>query len=371
MNICCENKDNEYRRLRIETAKSIYTFEFSEVQFEITGRCNMNCKHCRGTDGISHDLDVKTLIETLKFVRTYSPDFKEVTISGGEPLLHPKFFEILAALKRNGVAYLTLTTNGTYLDDSLLNYIDDLQFERVTFSISLDSLNVDEHNRFRNCVHAYSDAVNALKRVVRHNNSVFVSSLRMTVTPEHIAKMEDMALFGIDNKLNRCSYSPVLPVGKAAQNVELIMTPHQLTDFNKELCRLHAKYGGKIAISSNEPLKWQTRRQTNLVLGTEGKRMIDSCPAGIVSFNIYPNGDMTPCSLLPIKIMNVAGKSAEQIGEEYIENPIIHRLLDHDVSGKCGECIHKYSCGGCRVRALGLLGDYMAEDPLCEFGPYK
>ena len=41
-------------------------------------------------------------------------------------------------------------------------------------------------------------------------------------------------------------------------------------------------------------------------------------------------------------------------------------MLEKDkLKGKCGSCEYRYYCGGCRARAYGYTGDYLAPDPGC------
>jgi len=47
-------------------------------------------------------------------------------------------------------------------------------------------------------------------------------------------------------------------------------------------------------------------------------------------------------------------------------NPVFWDLRNRDkLKGHCGECEFKYVCGGCRARAYGYFGDYLAPDPGC------
>jgi len=39
--------------------------------------------------------------------------------------------------------------------------------------------------------------------------------------------------------------------------------------------------------------------------------------------------------------------------------------------GKCGECEFINVCGGCRARADAIHGDYMAEEPFCNYVPIR
>jgi radical SAM protein with 4Fe4S-binding SPASM domain len=39
------------------------------------------------------------------------------------------------------------------------------------------------------------------------------------------------------------------------------------------------------------------------------------------------------------------------------------------LKGKCGHCGYARLCGGCRARAYGSTGDYLAEEPFCAYVP--
>ena len=41
------------------------------------------------------------------------------------------------------------------------------------------------------------------------------------------------------------------------------------------------------------------------------------------------------------------------------------------LEGKCGVCGYKQVCGGCRARAFGMTGNYMAEEPFCNYVPIR
>lgn len=81
---------------------------------EITDRCNLTCPTCYAgsspTHGRHRTLDeVKAMLDTI-VENERNPDV--VQISGGEPTLHPQFFEILDYAKSLPIRHLMLNTNG-------------------------------------------------------------------------------------------------------------------------------------------------------------------------------------------------------------------------------------------------------------------
>jgi MoaA/NifB/PqqE/SkfB family radical SAM enzyme len=79
---------------------------------EVTSRCNLRCAHCyvdAGPGGRDTDID-----RLLAFVRNTVRRFgapRFVSLTGGEPTLHPRFDELLAGLRDLGLA-VGLSTNG-------------------------------------------------------------------------------------------------------------------------------------------------------------------------------------------------------------------------------------------------------------------
>ncbi len=67
------------------------------LEFQITDRCNLRCRHCYVGDGFHQDLPYEKIPKMLK-------EFEEIQglrllISGGEPLLHPHFWEMNEILR--------------------------------------------------------------------------------------------------------------------------------------------------------------------------------------------------------------------------------------------------------------------------------
>jgi uncharacterized radical SAM superfamily Fe-S cluster-containing enzyme len=81
---------------------------------EITDACNLTCPICYAESG-THRQTHRTL-EQVEFMldcvvrNEREPDI--VQISGGEPTIHPQFFEILDAARRRPIKHLMLNTNG-------------------------------------------------------------------------------------------------------------------------------------------------------------------------------------------------------------------------------------------------------------------
>jgi len=98
------------RNVRIPHPSPIPSLRYLEVQ--MTDRCNLQCRHCYIADGFHQDLPFEKLKEALR-------EFEEIQglrclLSGGEPLLHPHFWEVNDIL-RNYDFRSVLLSNGTLI----------------------------------------------------------------------------------------------------------------------------------------------------------------------------------------------------------------------------------------------------------------
>jgi len=81
---------------------------------EITDRCNLSCPTCYAGSSPTHGrhrtfAEVKMMLDTI-VENEREPDV--IQISGGEPTLHPQFFEILDYAKTLPIKHLMVNTNG-------------------------------------------------------------------------------------------------------------------------------------------------------------------------------------------------------------------------------------------------------------------
>lgn len=349
-------------RLEVETDDTIYEIEFGQIQIEITGRCNMNCQHCRAANQLKQDMPIEQIVKIIRFARQFSPNYKEIILSGGEPLIHNDFAEVLKQVRTNGGEFITLTTNGSLLTDEHLALIKDLSFQRFVLSVSLDNLNPYKHDQFRAFKGAFPLAVAALRLVAESGLPNVIASMRSTIQASQIGEMENMVNFAKKLGCKRISFSAIHPAGKAIERDDLWMTREQKLAFIKEIYRLKTIFPN-LNITTNDPLKCLLRGINDL--GEKGELVFDGCGAAAITFNVNSDGTMTPCALLDIPMMNIFPLNIEEMTKNYSKNQIVMDMLAMNLKGKCGICQMKYQCGGCRARALIQRGDYLEEDPHC------
>ncbi|MCL6507886.1 MAG: SPASM domain-containing protein, partial [Bryobacteraceae bacterium] len=93
------------------------------------------------------------------------------------------------------------------------------------------------------------------------------------------------------------------------------------------------------------------------------------CLAGSEVCFISHQGEVFPCGYLPV----AAGDLRRQRFRDIWEHArIFNELRNPDLlEGKCGICEFRRVCLGCRARAFGLTGNYLAEEPFCIYEPKR
>lgn len=110
------------------------------MMLSLTGRCNFNCLHCFNAVDNAHlqsELSMEQLDDILD--QAQACGVNGIALTGGEPMLHPQFFEIVAGIYRRGMYLMELVTNGYFLDRAALDRLASLGANPL-IKISFDGL---------------------------------------------------------------------------------------------------------------------------------------------------------------------------------------------------------------------------------------
>lgn len=102
-------------------------------------RCNLACAYCNEYDNVSKPVPVETMYERLDRLAALGTTI--VTISGGEPLLHPDLDLVIARIRRNGMV-AGMITNGYLLTADRIKKLNRAGLDHL--QISIDNVLPDE-----------------------------------------------------------------------------------------------------------------------------------------------------------------------------------------------------------------------------------
>ncbi len=95
-------------------------------------RCNLSCTYCNEYDHVSPPVSVETLYRRVDRLAELGTGI--VTISGGEPLLHPEVEEVIARIRRRGMI-AGMITNGYLLTAERIDKLNRAGLDHLQISI--------------------------------------------------------------------------------------------------------------------------------------------------------------------------------------------------------------------------------------------
>lgn len=129
--------------------------------------CNENCSFCPCSKKEKQDKMITKINELLVTVdELFNKGVSEITLSGGEPTLHPNLVELIAYIQKKDIK-VTVLSNGEHF--SSMKYISEL-VEKVNVSelrviTTLHSSNAEEHEKINKTAGSFFRSVEGLKNL--------------------------------------------------------------------------------------------------------------------------------------------------------------------------------------------------------------
>src|SRR5436853_3259917 len=102
-------------------------------------RCNLSCTYCNEYDDFSKPVALETMYQRLDHLAALGTTI--ITISGGEPLMHPELDQIIARIRKRGMI-AGMITNGYLLVADRIRRLNRAGLEHL--QISIDNVMPDE-----------------------------------------------------------------------------------------------------------------------------------------------------------------------------------------------------------------------------------
>lgn len=362
------------------------TYQAYSVSWNLTQRCNLFCTHCYlsafPNADISGDLTTEECFKVMDDIEKVNPNVFLI-LTGGEPLVRKDIFDIAAYGSDKGFTCV-LGTNAVLLGKTEARKMRESGLQGA--SISLDSVDPKKHDQFRKLEHSWKNAIRGIE-FLKEEGLDF--SIHMSVMSWNVSEIPLMIDFSRKIGAKVLNFFFLVQTGRG-EGIEDI-TPSQYREILNYLARAQgvgtkdAAVKGSIFTNFDDPWTSSAGESHGLILRAKCaphfRRVIyeldndspllknyaqGSCPAGKYYCRITPSGDITPCPYMPV----TAGNLREQPFDEIWHNsPVLNDLREPELGGRCGDCEFSEMCSGCRCRAYAAHGDYLAEDPACDYQP--
>lgn len=317
-----------------------YSFQRKAIPYQghlhLTEKCNLECVHCYRIG-----MPVGGEMKTAEWIRILNEIHDEGTIdltfTGGEPLVHPGWREIIQETNRLRFQY-DIFQNGTILKESDLPFLKDQNIRSLHFSIHGVG---DYHDQFVKKKGAFEKAMPKVKLSV---DAGIKTVVKMSVMQMNFDSIDALAA------LTRDAGAVFAP--------SYYITPRHVPGNNGFLAeRL-----------THEQIQECERRYTEWTGRPEHSHCIDEehpsmCTMGWARFAIGPLGDLYPCSQVPESVGNIRNMPFREVWR-------FSERLNEIRQNKGKEISTCKSCGMlsmCKFRCMGQFmqatGHYDRPDP--------
>lgn len=326
------------------------------VSWNVTQRCNLNCRHCYVDAGRCHPAELTTAeaLDVVDQIAAMGPGVLLV-LSGGEPLQRPDLDALVERAASRDV-FVVLGTNGGLLTTERAAKLAALGLAGV--GISLDSLHASRHDEFRGAAGAWSAAVRAIDAARRAGLDV---QLHLTLTPDNASELPGVVRLASSLGCRALNVFFLVCTGRGAHLATLTPAAHeQALEQLAELRSDDIIVRPRCAPTFRRIL---ARSHPNSVLLAAGA---GCCLAGTQYCRIDAQGHVTPCPYLPAEVGDLR---RQPLADIWNNAPLFAALRHRNLGGACGHCEYRALCGGCRARAYALAGDALGADPWCAYVP--
>lgn len=344
--------------------------------FELTSRCNLDCRMCYIHKRANDESAIREELSAADWIRLAESAQKAgmllLLLTGGEPLLRPDFAKIYTACRRLGLL-ISVNTNGTQIDEEVIALWKKLPPLRV--NLTLYGAAPDTYHRLCGQADAYHRAHRAVERLCEAG---IRCKLNYSVTPENIADLPQIFAFAKERDLplqvasymfpplrakeaaahrcRECANACGSPVygnadddGTAAQNGTRInpqTAGHIRFAYDRFRFDEDALANRIRAMLAGEPIPDPDDECQELP--TERIR----CRAGSTTFWITYNGEMRPCGM-----MTTPGFPASD-GFAAAWEKIRAARTEILLPAKCSACPKKEVCEFCPAACYAENGDF-------------
>ncbi|HEX4644314.1 MAG TPA: radical SAM protein [Verrucomicrobiae bacterium] len=205
---------------------------------EIVNSCNLACPTCYADSpvGVGHQVDavpIDDLKRRIQGVIDRKGGIEILQLSGGEPTLHPQFFELVEWIQAHpNIDYLLLNTNGLRIanDDAFAQKLADAsRRRRIQLYLQFDGTRLAGQHFLRG-----ADLRAMRKRAIERCREMNLPiTLAMTVTLENLPHLWEAIEFGLQYPHVRgISFQPMFGSGRAPEKFKAQGSKFKITSGN-------------------------------------------------------------------------------------------------------------------------------------------
>jgi radical SAM/SPASM domain protein of ACGX system len=337
--------------------------EYFAFQWHITDECDQRCKHCyifsENTCKPIKSMNWEQMQEVLANCEDFCQMYDRLPyfyITGGDPILHPNFWQLLELLKEKEIPF-TILGNPFHLTDEVCRRLKEHGCQK--YQLSLDGMR-QTHDWFRkpgsfDCT---------LEKIACLNRAGIRSVIMTTVSGTNISEIPQIIDTVVAHDVNVFAFARYCPT---AEDKDTGMTAQEYRKLLKICDKKFSEYeaaGCQTYFNKKDHL-WTLydyeQGKFKIPENAEPDMIYGGCNCGNCHLTILPNGDIFACRR--VQNSKVANVFEDRLADVWVCQ--MEEYRDYDKFKKCSKCELKSWCRGCPAVASGAHGDFYAPDPQC------
>ena len=331
------------------------------MQFHITGRCNLACKHCYRVEGnvepLSFD-DIRSVISQFDELRLCYNEDKgikkkgHINITGGEPLIREDIFDILDFLGENRDKFsYGILSNGTPINERM---IASLKKNRVSFI----QLSIDGGMKTHDYLRTSGDYERTFRTASQLENSGIKTFISFTANKSNYKQLPEVA-----HKCRKCGITKLwsdrlVPIGNGSELSDLEITKDIFPEYAKYLKKAQGNFFTKKLYP-----KTKVACERALQFLNNSDSSIYSCSAAESFLTVDEFGRVMPCRRMPIICGNIFDSTLKDI---FYNNQVFRQLRNNSIPKECSGCVYSIFCkGGAKCQSFAKHSSFYCADPGC------
>lgn len=323
---------------RLLKGHNILDFPLS-IELEITSKCNWKCSFCYNTwkeqSSFKHvEMSYSQITQILD--ECCENKCQVIRYSGGEPFLHPDFFDILEyanLLKLTNIIF----TNGSFLSETVIKKLEETNVKQILLSYHGDKYT---HDKLTGIIGSYELTQRAITLV---QNSSIDLTVEITLTKFNYDKLSVMLDYLIQNKVKNIAVMRYVNTGRNDKdNAVLQSEMKNIVTLSEEFIKKYPDVNIVFPCSQRlcledypTPIHDASHKFSNTLLG--------SCEAGFNWCSVSVQGAIRICPHSSISFGNILDglKSVWTNMRDTILNQVKQSV-------RCSNCSFFHDCyGGC------------------------
>jgi radical SAM protein with 4Fe4S-binding SPASM domain len=324
------------------------------LQWHITSRCNLRCKHCYQVSYQTPELDFHNILGIMKQYSELLSALNRkghINFTGGEPFLREDFFDLLHECKRYSSLFsFGILTNGTLLNRKTVEELKKLQPDFIQVSIEG---NREIHDSIRGSGNL-DIVIKGLELLSYYRIKTLVSFTAHRGNYKSFSSVVDLCR---KHNVFKVWTDRIVPFGNGEDLKDQVLNPEEAWEFFMGINKLRKQKG--FPWKQNTIVE-MSRALQFLAAGNTPYR----CGAGESLITVLEDGIVLPCRRLPIDCGNIKEKTLLEI---YSDNKTMRGLREQrDPPHGCEKCSYFFLCdGGAKCISYAITKDPFSRDPGC------